>query len=208
MEKNCLFINTAEGTRVLLRANDEYYFDVNLRNSGSETLMPMIDELLKKANISIRNIDVFGACIGPGSFTGLRIGLTTIKAFCYSLGKPCFGVNNLLLNSYNNINGKVISVADAGNNVCYIALYENGVEVEPARCVTIDEASSIIKKRRDYALSTDVRLGCVFPNPSVGISAREMRKAMETHIDLAKPERELTPLYIRKAQPERGAGDL
>ncbi|MDE6293435.1 MAG: tRNA (adenosine(37)-N6)-threonylcarbamoyltransferase complex dimerization subunit type 1 TsaB, partial [Clostridiales bacterium] len=67
-------IDTASGTRALLHVGGEYYYDENLKNAGSETLMPMIDALLSKAGAKLGDIDVFGACVGPGSFTGLRIG--------------------------------------------------------------------------------------------------------------------------------------
>lgn len=206
-DKNCLFINTAEGTRVLLLSRGEFYYDENMKNSGSETLMPMIDRLLKLAGITVSDVDVFGACIGPGSFTGLRIGLTTIKTFCYATGKRCFGVNNLRLNSYNNNSDKVISVADAGNRVCYIACYDGKTEVEGARCVTVDDAKAYITAHGDYAVSTDRKLSGVIDG-TAGVGEKEMRTAMLEFIDDAADQKELTPLYIRKAQPEREEGDL
>ena len=72
---NYLFIDTAEGTRTLLKlgAEERYFYDENMARSGSETLMPMIDGLLTEAGVRLSDIDVFGACVGPGSFTGLRI---------------------------------------------------------------------------------------------------------------------------------------
>lgn len=204
---NYLMIDTAEGTRVLLCANGKYYYDENLKNAGSETLMPMIDGLLKKANMPLCDIDIFGACVGPGSFTGLRIGLTTVKTFCYSLGKPCFAVNNLRLNSYNNNSEKVVSVADAGNKVCYVARYDGDTELDPAVCMTTDDARAFIAAHGDYAVSTDSKLAGVFGGTS-GVGERELKIAAEKHIGNAISQKELIPLYIRKAQPERGAGDL
>ena len=205
--KNYLMIDTAEGTRTLLVFGGEKYYDENLINAGSETLMPMIDGLLKKAGANLGDIDIFGACVGPGSFTGLRIGLTTVKTFCYTLNKPCFGVNNLRLNSYNNNSDKVISVADAGNRVCYIACYDGKTEVEGARCVTVDDAKAYITAHGDYAVSTDRKLSGVIDG-TAGVGEKEMRTAMLEFIDDAADQKELTPLYIRKAQPEREEGDL
>lgn len=202
-----LMIDTADGTRALLHCGGAYYYDENLKNAGSETLMPMIDGLLKKANISLKDIEVFGACVGPGSFTGLRIGLTTVKSFCYALDKPCFGVNNLRLNSYNNNSDKVISVADAGNNVCYVARFDGDKTIDPAVCMTIESAKQFIAANKDYAVSTDNKLAGIFAG-AVGVSMREMKIAAESHIASAQPQKELLPLYIRKAQPERGEGDL
>ena len=205
--KNYLMIDTAEGTRALLMLGGEKYYDENLSNAGSETLMLMIDSLLKKANAKLNDIDIFGACVGPGSFTGLRIGLTTIKTFCYTLNKPCFGVNNLRLNSYNNNSGKVISVADAGNKVCYIARFDGDVTLDPAMCMTLDDALVFVKKHNDFAVSTDNKLAGLFSG-TVGVSARELAIAAEKFMGEELSYKELLPLYIRKAQPERGEGDL
>ncbi|MCH5153809.1 MAG: tRNA (adenosine(37)-N6)-threonylcarbamoyltransferase complex dimerization subunit type 1 TsaB [Clostridiales bacterium] len=205
--KNYLMIDTAEGTRALLMLGGEKYYDENLSNAGSETLMPMIDGLLKKAGANLGDIDIFGACVGPGSFTGLRIGLTTIKTFCYTLNKPCFGVNNLRLNSYNNNSGKVISVADAGNKVCYIARFDGDATLDPAMCMTLDDALVFVKKHSDFSVSTDNKLAGIFSG-TVGVTARELAIAAEKFMGKELSYKELQPLYIRKAQPERGEGDL
>ena len=63
--------------------------------SHSNTLLRDIDRVLKGSNLSIRNVDLFAATAGPGSFTGLRIGLATIKALAATLGRPCAGIPTL-----------------------------------------------------------------------------------------------------------------
>lgn len=206
-QKSYLLIDTAEGTRALLSSGGKYYYGENLKNSGSETLMPMIDRLLTDSGAKLAEIDVFGVCVGPGSFTGLRIGLTTVKTFCYTLGKRCFAVNNLRLNSYNNSSAKVISVADAGNKVCYVARYDGDTETDGAVCMTLDDTRKFIAEHPDHAVSTDLKLASVFGG-TPGAGERELKLAAEKFIDSAVSERELVPLYIRKAQPERGVGDL
>lgn len=202
-----LMIDTAEGTRVLLCHNGRYYYDENLKNAGSETLMPTIDKLLKQSGAQLSDIDIFGACVGPGSFTGLRIGLATVKTFCYALNKPCFAVNNLRLNSYNNNSDKVISIADAGNKVCYVARFDGEQTIDAATCMTIEGAKQYIALHGEYAVSTDSKLSGIFAG-SVGIGMRELRIAAEKHMSNAISQKDLLPLYIRKAQPERGEGDL
>lgn len=204
---NYLFINTAEGTRVLLSAGGKYCYDENTSNAGSEILLPMIDSLLKRAGIALEQVDIFGACIGPGSFTGLRIGLTTIKTICHVLEKKCFAVNNLRLNSYNNKSSKVISVADAGNGVCYVARYDGEKELDAAACMTIDGVKAFADANPDFSISTDCKLAQVFGGVA-GVGEQQMRIAAQKHIAYAVDQKELLPLYIRKPQPERGAGDL
>ena len=205
---NYLMIDTAEGVRVLLSAFGREYYAESMKRAGSETLMPTIDGLIKQAGIKLSDIDIFGCAVGPGSFTGLRIGLTTVKTFCYTLGKPCFGVNNLRLNAYNNKSGKVISIADAGNKVCYIARYDGQAEVDAAKCVTLDDAKAYIAEHGDYAVSTDIKLSGTFDGAVSGVGEVELKTAVNNHIKYAIDQKELVPLYIRKAQPERGAGDL
>lgn len=204
---NILMIDTAEGTRALLIVGENKYYDENLVNAGAETLMPMIDSLIKKAGITISQVDAFGASVGPGSFTGLRVGLTTVKTLCYALGKPCFAVNNLRLNSYNNTSGKVISIADAGSRVCYIAMFDGDAEVLQTKCVTLDDAKKIVADHPEYAVSTDVKLKDVFLGLS-GVGERELELAIKNNSEKLMEYEKLSPLYVRKAQPERGEGDL
>lgn len=204
---NILMIDTAEGTRVLLSAFDKTFYRENLSNAGAETLMPLIDDVVAAAGLKLKDVDLFGASVGPGSFTGLRVGLATVKTFCYALGKRCFAVNNLRLNSYNNSSGKVVSVAHAGNNVCYIALFDGDKTVEETRCVTADDAHKIVAEHGDYAVSTDKKLSGTFLGVA-GVGEREMKIAIEKHSGSVIDQKDLLPLYVRKAQPERGEGDL
>ncbi|MCH5158421.1 MAG: tRNA (adenosine(37)-N6)-threonylcarbamoyltransferase complex dimerization subunit type 1 TsaB [Clostridiales bacterium] len=204
---NVLMIDTAEGCKVLLLTADKSYYKENLSNAGAETLMPLIDGVINECGIQLKDIDLFGACVGPGSFTGLRVGLATIKTFCYATGKRCFAVNNLKLNSYNNSSDKVVSIAHAGNNVCYIAVYDGDTVVEETRCVTADEAHKIAESYKGYAVSTDIKLSAAFSG-TAGVGEKELTVAVQKHSKNVIDQKELLPLYVRKAQPERGEGDL
>lgn len=68
---------------------------LNVKSTHSERLMTEIDHILKQSGIEITDIDVFAIAIGPGSFTGLRIGLSTIKGFSFATGKPIVAVPTL-----------------------------------------------------------------------------------------------------------------
>ncbi|RJQ54854.1 MAG: tRNA (adenosine(37)-N6)-threonylcarbamoyltransferase complex dimerization subunit type 1 TsaB [Nitrospiraceae bacterium] len=68
---------------------------VDVKIAHAERLMPSIEWLLRSAGISINDIDAFAVSIGPGSFTGLRIGLSTVKGFSYAAGKPVVSVPTL-----------------------------------------------------------------------------------------------------------------
>lgn len=103
--------------------------DKNTGRTHSENLMPMIDEIFKKTHLSLKDINLIVCNIGPGSFTGIRIGIATTKAFSDSLNIPCIGVNSLESLAYNekqNLNnGDIIfSIIDCKNENCYYSVYE------------------------------------------------------------------------------------
>ena len=91
----------------------------------SETLMPLIQQLLNECSLSLNNIDLLVSDIGPGSFTGIRIGVSSCKAFSDSLNIPCVGISSLEVLAYNiKKDGIICSTIDCKNNNCYFALYE------------------------------------------------------------------------------------
>ena len=76
-------------------------FTVNCGNTHSETLLPMIASILSQMKIKVKDIDIFSCSAGPGSFTGVRIGASTIKGLAFGGGKPCIGVSTLEALAYN-----------------------------------------------------------------------------------------------------------
>ncbi len=100
--------------------------DIATDRTHSENLMPMIEETFSKTNLTLKDINLIVCDIGPGSFTGIRIGIATVKAFADSLGIPCIGISSLEALSYNSQDSKVVcSILDCKNDNCYFALYEN-----------------------------------------------------------------------------------
>ena len=73
----------------------ELMFELN--NSGrthSETFMPIVDKIVKESGKSYKDIDAVAVTVGPGSFTGIRIGLSAVKGLCLAMGKPCIPVSS------------------------------------------------------------------------------------------------------------------
>ncbi|MGM9665665.1 MAG: tRNA (adenosine(37)-N6)-threonylcarbamoyltransferase complex dimerization subunit type 1 TsaB, partial [Eubacteriales bacterium] len=68
-------------------------YTVNTENTHSETLLPMIKSLLSSLSLDVSSIDAFAVSIGPGSFTGVRIGVATVKGLAFGTGKKCIGVD-------------------------------------------------------------------------------------------------------------------
>ena len=90
----------------------------------------LIKKLLSNCNLHLKDIDLLVSDIGPGSFTGIRIGVATCKAFSDSLDIPCIGISALEVLAYNIKNdGLICSSIDCKNDNCYFALYElkNGI---------------------------------------------------------------------------------
>ena len=93
----------------------------------SVLLVPMIDKLLKKAKLRIKDIDCFAVSIGPGSFTGLRIGVTVTKGLAYALKKPIAAVPTLdiIAGNAKNFTGVICPVLDARKKKVYACLYKS-----------------------------------------------------------------------------------
>lgn len=91
----------------------------------SQKLMPMIDEAFKKSNLSLDDVNLISCCVGPGSFTGVRIGIATAKAFSDSKNIPTVGISSLEALAYNlNQDGLICSLINANNGNVYAGLFE------------------------------------------------------------------------------------
>ena len=96
----------------------------NDEKTHSQNLMPLVDELFKETNLSLDNIDLLSCCLGPGSFTGIRIGIATVKAFADAKKIPCVGVTSLESLAYNiKTPGLIVSLIDAKNENVYYSLF-------------------------------------------------------------------------------------
>ncbi len=99
---------------------------VDVKIAHSERLMPSVQWLLKASSITIKEIDAFAVSIGPGSFTGLRIGLSTAKGFAYSTGRPIVPVPTLdaFARTLPFCSHMICPMLDARKNEIYVGLYK------------------------------------------------------------------------------------
>ena len=74
---------------------------LNNGNTHSQTLLPMVEFLLKQFDMTPGDVDLFAATVGPGSFTGVRIGAATLKGLAFGTNKPCAAVSTLEALAYN-----------------------------------------------------------------------------------------------------------
>jgi len=93
----------------------------------SQKLMPLVQELFSELNLNVSDIDLFGVDIGPGSFTGIRIGMATIKAFCDIYNKPVCGISSLETLAYhtqlNSNDCLICSLIDAKHDNLYTGFF-------------------------------------------------------------------------------------
>lgn len=191
---------------------------VNDARNHSEKIMPLIEQVLFETNLTLDNIDLIVCDRGPGSFTGIRIGVGTVLAFRDSLNINCVGISSLEALAYNvKNNGLICSLIDAKNNNVYFGLFElhNGkyIQAEELGFKTIDEAISILKKHQeeidfvgDGSLTYKDLLyenfsDCVFCEKNELSSVSLGIAGYNSYIN--NLETSIMPLYLRKSQAER-----
>lgn len=101
-----------EEDKILCRAS------VTVNLTHSQTLLPLCDSMLTAAGMTLRDMELFAVSMGPGSFTGLRIGIGAVQGHGPGVNKPCLGVSTLeaLACNYTGLTGVVCAVMDAGVN--------------------------------------------------------------------------------------------
>ncbi len=125
--------STAEVSSVCVCEDERLVCEVtvNTGNTHSQTLLPAVEQALRMAEMSVNDIDVFACSTGPGSFTGVRIGVATVKGIAYGKDKPCVSVSTLEALAYNLIgnDGLICPVMNARRSQVYNALFkcENGM---------------------------------------------------------------------------------
>jgi tRNA threonylcarbamoyladenosine biosynthesis protein TsaB len=110
---------------------------LNIGKNHGETLLPEIKALLTRNSVAIDEIDLFAVTLGPGSFTGLRIGASTIKGLAFTVGKPVEGVCTLdaLALNMSDISMMICPMLDARKKEVYTALYKPAGDNFPEKIV-------------------------------------------------------------------------
>ncbi len=126
-------------------------FFINAGLTHSQTLAPMIDGVIKNLSLKLDELDFFAVTNGPGSFTGLRIGMATIKGMALALGKPCVGVSSLLAAAYGlkDFYGIVSACMDARRGEVYNAVFKSSgaaiSRLTEDRSISIDQLAEEFK---------------------------------------------------------------
>ncbi|MBQ8080526.1 MAG: tRNA (adenosine(37)-N6)-threonylcarbamoyltransferase complex dimerization subunit type 1 TsaB [Clostridia bacterium] len=122
---------------------------VQNKRTHSESIMPMTEEALLRAGRTAGDIDYFAAVVGPGSFTGVRIGVTAVKAMAHAAGKPCLAVNALeaLARGQRAFDGAVAPIQDARAGQVYRAAFANGERLLPDAPEKLEDFLTVVRER-------------------------------------------------------------
>jgi len=193
------------------------YLDIQVTHS--ERLMPQIDFGLKQAKLTIDDIDMICLSNGPGSFTGIRIGLATAKGFCMGREIPLLPVNTLKLLAYNLYGCKwsILPFIDAKMDEVYAALYSSELEekIPPQNAKPdvflkmIDEPVIFVGdgaiKYKEKIKKSGIQFEMALPHQNIPLAstlisiALKMNKIPKFDFDFIA---ELEPYYLRKSQAE------
>jgi len=200
--------------------------EINLNDgrTHSENLMPTIQLLLERNDLTLDDIDLIGVTVGPGSFTGIRIGIASVKAMAEVKHIPVATVSSLqsLAKNISKVDGTIVSLIDARNNNVYGGIYDNRGEGIGDECAeSIDTIVDKIKLYKnitfvgDGAMINKGKIQRAFYGQKVEFAEDNEQRAANTGIiayekylsDSLESADNVIPLYLRKSQAERLKND-
>ena len=225
---NILAIDTAGKTAAVAVMRDDTLLYEMASNTGlthSETLLPMVDTALKACGLTSAQLDLYAVTNGPGSFTGLRIGLSVIKGLAQPRQIPCVGVSTMAALAYGvNGAGTVIAAQDARRGQVYWAAFDlaDHTRLTPDAAAPVTELQNFVKtcKKPLFFVGDGAQLcynkfgtqpGVLSCPPSLqapralGICLAALR--MQADGETCPPEA-LRPQYLRLSQAERERAEL
>ena len=200
---------------VALSKDAECIKELNINNNKthSETLLPLINELLSETNIKLQDINLIACDTGPGSLTGIRIGISTVKAIAESLNIPVIAVSSLEGLAYNIHDSECIcSLIDAKNNQVYCGLFDSNHTL--IGNYMADDINAVLKVINQTKNVTFVGDGAVAHKDLLNISDFKSDNLLHAkNINLCAFDKfskgeilnadSILPMYLRKSQAER-----
>ncbi len=189
----------------------------NVPLTHSQTLLPMLKELLDKNGLTMKDIDALAISHGPGSFTGIRIGISAVKGLAAPSGLPCYAVSTLraIAENAKSFNGIVAAVMDARCNQVYNALFkaQNGniQRITEDRALMISELMTELEAYNENVMFAGDGATLFEKYKNEKISVLESDKRFQNAVGVANAAEEcesmsaesLMPFYLRLPQAER-----
>ncbi|MBO5266756.1 MAG: tRNA (adenosine(37)-N6)-threonylcarbamoyltransferase complex dimerization subunit type 1 TsaB [Ruminiclostridium sp.] len=191
---------------------------LNTKLTHSQTLVPFMESLMKGADISLDDIDAFAVSVGPGSFTGLRIGISAIKGMAFAQNKPVRPVSTLLgiAHNFTVTDAIICAVMDARCNQVYNALFrvQNGLVMRLCddRALFIDDLKKELSKYSERIILAGDGADLVYSKINDGLielAPPALKYQSGTGICFASEQcsdisaEALMPTYLRLPQAER-----
>ncbi|MCF0136752.1 MAG: tRNA (adenosine(37)-N6)-threonylcarbamoyltransferase complex dimerization subunit type 1 TsaB [Oscillospiraceae bacterium] len=184
------------------------------------TLLPMAEDMLKNTGMKLGDVDLFAVAHGPGSFTGIRIGVSTVKGLAWASEKPCVGVSTLEAMAWHGTlrGGLICPVMDARRSQVYNALFEikdgRPRRLTPDRAIALEELVEELKSLgrapllvgdgaeltgdflRKRGMECELAPGNLLYQSAYGVAMAARDKSFGSADDLL-------PVYLRLSQAER-----
>ena len=190
----------------------------------SRTLMPMVQDMLRNAEIPLASCDAVAVAAGPGSFTGIRIGVAAAKGLAFAMDRPAAGVSTLeaMARGAACMDGLLVCAMDARRAQVYNALFDarDGrlTRLTPDRAISLEDLAAELEKSEKkkilvgdgaqlcYTGLLEKGIACTLAPPhllfqsaaGVGFAAEELARSGGL-----VPARDLAPVYLRATQAER-----
>lgn len=181
---------TAENLVVALSKNDEIFSRTTYDGAKKHNsqILVLLEELLKEAALSIGDIDYFAAVVGPGSFTGIRIGVSSVNALAYACGRETVAINSLEELAYSYREKELIAAIDCRHDCYYYARFKDGfenmTELGEISSSDLDKQNCLVIKKTSPSS----------PDNLIGVAKAKIAKGEFGA---------LAPLYLKKSQAER-----
>lgn len=210
------------GAAVMVDGRIVHSIALNHGLTHSESIMPAVEDCMAASGLKCEDIDVFAAVAGPGSFTGVRIGVCAAKGFAHAVNKPCIPVHALeaLAMNFYGFDGLVCPILDARRSQVYCALFDTS-EGMPKRVMEDDaialsellerlpkdrkimflgdglgvHAETIRAQLGNQAMIASANLRDLRPDAVCALAAQKQNEWVSAH--------ELRPVYLRVPQAER-----
>lgn len=212
-------VAVADGDRILS------YCTVDNGLTQSELLLPMAEDMLKSLKLGFSDIELYATSVGPGSFTGVRIGVSLIKGLAFGRGIPCVGVSTIeaLAENLRGLNGIIVPCMDARRGQVYSATFlscgKELTRITDDRAIALSDLAEELKRYEGqsiyicgdgYGVAKRALSGygielCETPELLILENAASVAKVAKTKYESgeAVSDTELSPIYLRMPQAER-----